>query len=247
MNQPFRSGTPLRAAAERSVKMAGGNKHASAFSLENEETAAFLKPRAAEPSSPLHAMRDALAQGKISPDIRPANLPSRRRAEQADAPSAGAEVEPPVERRPVSIVPQIADPRAGEGHPEAGFASGEPDVISDAASLQIAEKAAQVNKGGRPLQGKERKVERTVSMHKPLDKLLERLSNHEGIRLDRNVSTASVAVHLMMYALSHVKDNAVFPADDGKGLTIALDPQSKGLVAATLKELVELDEAEASK
>jgi hypothetical protein len=221
--------------------MAGGSKHASAFSLENEETAAFLRPKAPEQPNPLHAMRDKLAQAKINPDIRPADLPTRRRAELEDAPPAdvpGAEL--PAEQPLVSMVqqPQVAVQEAELPHVE-------PEVISDGASLQIPEKAALVNKGGRPLQGKERKVERTVSMHKPLDKLLERLSNHEGIRLDKNVSTASVAVHLMMYALSHVRDNAVFPADDGNGLTITFDAQAKGLVAATLKELVALDEAEA--
>jgi hypothetical protein len=220
--------------------MAGGNKHATAFSLENEETAAFLKPRAVEPPNPLHAMRDKLAEAKLNPDVRPADLPTRRRAEMEDAPSAGGTApEQPVERPPVALLQQ---PPAS---PVVDVPEDKPEVISDAASLQIPEKVTLPNKGGRPLQGKERKVERTVSMHKPLDKLLERLSNREGTRLDKNVSTASVAVHLMMYALSHVKDDAVFPADDGKGLAFTLDAEARGLVADALKELVILDEAEA--
>lgn len=94
------------------------------------------------------------------------------------------------------------------------------------------------NRGGRPLLGKERKVERTVSMDKPLDKILERLSNYEGLRLDKNVSTASICVHLMTYALSHVRDNAIFPTSDGKGLAIDYPANLDGPVAKALREIL---------
>lgn len=220
-----------------------GTKHAQAFSLENEETAAFLKPQGEQPN-PLHAMRDRLAQAKISPDIRPADLPSRKKLEDDGAAVAGAQSEAKIGAGPAEAPVEARAPVIEPATPLPTPPSPTPQVIADEASVQIPEKVVQQNKGGRPLQGRERKVERTVSMHKPLDKLLERLSNHEGLRLDRNVSTASVAVHLMMYALSHVKDNAVFPGEDGNGLEISLDPEAKGLVAKALRELIELDDSE---
>lgn len=243
MNQPFRSGTPHRAAAERSVTMAGGNKHANAFSLTNEQTAAFLKPKAEEPPNPLHAMRDMLAKGKVSTDIRPADLPTVLRDETGSvSPTGTAPANTEEEGSSAQVATQLRAPTLTAVAPRP--LQQVPDVVADEASIEIPQRVVQPNRGGRPLQGTERKVERTVSMHKTLDKLLERLKNHEGVRLDTNVSAAGVAVHLMLYALSHVKDNAVFPGEDGKGLELKYDGEAKGLVADALKELLALENSE---
>lgn len=222
--------------------MAGANKHTAALSLENEETANFLKPRAVEPPNPLHAMKERLAQARLSPDLRPSELQKPAVVTELDSTFAGTAP------TPAGTVQRVSDPvRQVSDEPGASEGARATGIVSDEASIQIPEKDATPNRGGRPLHGKERKVERTVSMHKPLDKLLERLSNMEGLRLDKNVSTASVAVHLMLYALSHVKEDAIFPGEDGLGLAIKIDDDAKGLVATRLRELVALDEAEDGK
>ena len=133
-----------------------GNKHAAALSLENSAVSDFLNK---DPQvNRLKIMSEQLKLAGKSPDVRPADALA-----QVALPVAPTPVE---EVAPAALAPQQpARPAAVE--PQAAFHHAEE------ASYVV--EADGLNRGGRPRHGKERKVERTVSMDRSLDKILERL------------------------------------------------------------------------
>jgi hypothetical protein len=197
---------------ERGVTMAG-NKHANAFSLDNEEMASFAT-RKREPANKLELLKNALDTASTKPDIRPAEQLKGIAAAMAAAP-ASAPPEP-AEDDAVAYRAPPADPQPEQSSPP----SPRPPIRQDEISYTVGDEA---NRGGRPRHGVERKVEKTISMDKSLDKMLTRLGIVESVRLDRKVSAAEVAVHLMLYGLSHMKSNQVLPGEDGKGLILRSD------------------------
>lgn len=200
-----------------------GNRHATALSLENDEMAAFASGRKV---NPLELLQKTLVEATARPDVRP--------GEQGRGDPA-ALVEPVAEAPAVvSQVPQRTIPVEVEDQPQAK-AEPQPQptrtIEEDGISYRVPPSANdEVNRGGRPRHGAERKVERTISMDKSLDKILLNLAIIESVRLGRRVSSAEVAVHLMQYGLSHMKDNQILPGEDGLGLEItAATPTSVAL------------------
>lgn len=192
-----------------------GNKHATAFSLENDATAAFASGRK---PNPLELLTKTLGEATSRPDVRPgeqgrggapALVVNRGEPEREAAPPAAAlRTQQPAPQQPTPHQPQIK----------------ETSIEDDGASYSIPHPdREEVNRGGRPRHGSERKVERTISMDKSLDKILLNLAIIESVRLGRRVSSAEVAVHLMQYGLSNMKDNQILPGEDGGGLQISSD------------------------
>lgn len=194
--------------------------------MNNDEMAAFATGRK---SNPLELLSKTLGEATARPDVRPGEQgrggPSALAEKGEEAPQIVAEVP----QR--TIVPVEADPK-----PQVEFRV-EPQpqptrtIEDDGASYRIPPSVNdEVNRGGRPRHGAERKVERTISMDKSLDKILLNLAIIESVRLGRRVSSAEVAVHLMQYGLSNMKDNQILPGEDGLGLEItAAAPTSVAL------------------
>lgn len=197
-----------------------GNKHATAFSLENASTAAFATGR--KPSNPLELLTKTLGEATARPDIRP--------SEQARGGAAALVVD-----RNVEPTRQLSEGPASHLEPGPATHQAQPlqapaearqntgrNIEDDGSSFRVSPaESDEVNRGGRPRHGAERKVERTISMDKSLDKILLNLAIIESVRLGRRVSSAEVAVHLMQYGLSNMKDNQILPGDDGLGLQLA--------------------------
>jgi hypothetical protein len=76
------------------------------------------------------------------------------------------------------------------------------------------------NPGGRPLQGKKPKVEKTFAIPPEIHQRLVSISNHEGIRHDKKFSVSHIMGHLLDFALSHVEGTKVIPDATGDGLVI---------------------------
>jgi hypothetical protein len=198
------------------------NKHASALSLENEKMASFAtKPK----PNPLALMSSTLAKAAESPDIRPGEqgkVSDLLRLAHEDPAGVDKAVEPDTQVAELKTIQDRMREQSPEARPQSPVQTSAPkqEIIDDGASYSVASRSDEPNRGGRPRHGAERKVERTVCMDKTLDKMLERLSIIESVRLDRKVSTAEVAVHLMRYGLSHATNNQVLPGPDGLGLQI---------------------------
>lgn len=223
-----------------------GNRHAEALSPENDEMAGFISRKKPE-ANRLSELKDRLALATQQPDNKPLETAARQaepEAQERDIAPAAQHTPPTAPNLPEAVQSPAQD-IVREAQPQAPI-NPRSEIQSDEVSYSIPAAQPSVNKGGRPLMGKARKVERTVSMDKPLDKLLERLSNYEGLRLDRNVSTASVCVHLMLYGLSHVRDNAVFPTQDGKGLQIDFPAGEDSQITKALREIITLASQEAA-
>lgn len=206
------------------------NRHATALSMEDDKMAAFANGRK---SSPLELLTAQLSEAKDRPDVRPSEqgrggtvapiVPKEEIAEpQAIAPVVASPIEsrqpepaaqpefapPPQARQPEAVQPPVVRSEART-------------IEDDGTSYRVPPNIAEeVNRGGRPRHGAERKVERTISMDKSLDKILLNLAIIESVRLGRRVSSAEVAVHLMQYGLSNMRDNQILPGDDGLGLAI---------------------------
>jgi hypothetical protein len=193
-----------------------GNRHAAALSMEDDKTAAFANGRK---NNPLELLSKTLGEATARPDVRPgeqgrgvvASLAEQQ--EEVAQPQAVAQprILAPVEAPPQQ--PQQLQAPLEARQPHAGM------IEEDGASYRIPNND-DVNRGGRPRHGADRKVERTISMDKSLDKILLNLAIIESVRLGRRVSSAEVAVHLMQYGLSNMKDNQILPGDDGLGLEI---------------------------
>lgn len=187
--------------------------------MENDATAAFAKGRK---SNPLELLSQTLGKATSSPDVRPGeqgrgSVPAlvASRPEETVEQEIAAQQPVPVTAPPQQIISQ----RVESQRPEAGR---DDHIEDDGASYRLpSANRDEVNRGGRPRHGSERKVERTISMDKSLDKILLNLAIIESLRLGRRVSSAEVAVHLMQYGLSNMKDNQILPGDDGCGLELA--------------------------
>lgn len=184
--------------------------------MENDEMAAFAS--GARKVNPLELLSKTLGEATARPDVRPSEQgrggPTLLVEKTEEAPRIVAEAQPQA-AAPVATNPQP--------QPEARIEPQQPArmIEDDGASYSILPSANdEVNRGGRPRHGSERKVERTISMDKSLDKMLLNLAIIESVRLGRRVSSAEVSVHLMRYGLSNMKDNRVLPGDDGLGLEI---------------------------
>jgi hypothetical protein len=194
-----------------------GNRHAAALSLNNDEMAAFANGR--KPGNPLELLSKALGEATARPDVRPGEQgrggPTALVEQmEEEAPQTVAEV-------PQRAIPPVEANPQPTSQPQAAIEAPKPasTIEDDGASYRVPASASDdVNRGGRPRHGAERKVERTISMDKSLDKILLNLAIIESVRLGRRVSSAEVAVHLMQYGLSNMKDNQILPGDDGLGL-----------------------------
>jgi hypothetical protein len=186
--------------------------------MENDKMAAFASGR--KPTNPLELLSKTLGEAAVRPDVRPAEQGragsvalverSTEAPQQQDA--EVSEAAAPAQSQAEPQLPTVGELKA----PQAAA------IEDDGASYTLPPAAAEeVNRGGRPRHGAERKVERTISMDKSLDKDLLNLAIIESVRLGRRVSSAEVAVHLMQYALSKMKDNKVLPGEDGLGLELA--------------------------
>lgn len=216
-----------------------GNKHATAFSMENGATAAFATGRK---PNPLELLTKTLGQATSRPDVRPgeqgrsavilaaaeAEEPKAELALQTVAPAEPPVVESVMPLEPAETPAPVATPvstRSKDDHP---------GLEDDGAAYSLPQSTqSEVNRGGRPRHGAERKVERTISMDKSMDKILLNLAIIESVRLGRRVSSAEVAVHLMQYGLANMKDNQILPGEDGLGLTLPEQPP----VSVTLPKL----------
>ncbi len=195
--------------------------------MENDEMAAFATGRK---NNPLELLSKTLGEATARPDVRPGEQgrggPTLIVEKTEEAPRAVTE-EPPQAVAPVELNHQPQHQQEAKVQPHQ-----QPTRIEDdGASYRIPPSANdEVNRGGRPRHGAERKVERTISMDKSLDKILLNLAIIESVRLGRRVSSAEVAVHLMQYGLSNMKDNQILPGEDGLGLEItAAAPTSVAL------------------
>lgn len=192
--------------------------------MNNDEMAAFATGRK---SNPLELLSKTLGEATARPDVRPGEQgrggPSAIAEMGEEAPQIVAEVPQraavPVEANPKAQVEFKVEPQTNRTIEDDGTSYRIPPSAND-----------EVNRGGRPRHGAERKVERTISMDKSLDKILLNLAIIESVRLGRRVSSAEVAVHLMQYGLSNMKDNQILPGEDGLGLEIkAAAPTSVAL------------------
>lgn len=198
--------------------------------MNNDEMAAFATGRK---SNPLELLSKTLGEATARPDVRPGEQgrggPAALVEKSEEAPQVVAEVP----QRSIAPVEVDLQPRAEARVEPQPQPQPQParTIEDDGASYRIPPSANdEVNRGGRPRHGAERKVERTISMDKSLDKILLNLAIIESVRLGRRVSSAEVAVHLMQYGLSNMKDNQILPGDDGMGLEItAAAPTSVAL------------------
>ncbi len=184
--------------------------------MENDEMAAFAS--GARKNNPLELLSKTLGEATVRPDVRPGEqgrgAPTLLVEKTEEAPRIVAEAQPPA--APIETNPQPQPEARVEPQQQPSRM-----IEDDGASYRIPPSANdEVNRGGRPRHGSERKVERTISMDKSLDKILLNLAIIESVRLGRRVSSAEVAVHLMQYGLSNMKDNQILPGDDGLGLEI---------------------------
>ncbi|NTF17555.1 hypothetical protein G6L37_04030 [Agrobacterium rubi] len=218
-----------------------GNKHATALSLDNEEMSAFATKRR-NPADRLELLKSTLDEASVRPDVRPKEQAAGAPVPAVQFSSAPAATAPTQEAsvQPAYVAPRIEQPVQQEAPaPAAHFQPASarmpeppqfqpqqqermhaPALRQDEMSYALDRRDEGTNRGGRPKHGLERKVEKTISMDKSLDKMLTRLGIVESVRLDRKVSAAEVAVHLMQYALSHMKSQQVLPGHDGQGLVI---------------------------
>jgi hypothetical protein len=194
-----------------------GNRHATALSMDNDATAAFANGRKTV-SNPLELLSKTLGEATARPDVRPGEQgrggPTALVERTEDVPETIADA-PQRAIAPVELVPEPAPQPQAVDEPRQPAAE---MIEDDGASFRVPPAASdEVNRGGRPRHGVERKVERTISMDKSLDKILLNLAIIESVRLGRRVSSAEVAVHLMQYGLSNMRDNEILPDDEGLG------------------------------
>lgn len=208
-----------------------GNKHATAFSMDNDATAAFATGRK---PNPLELLTKTLGQATSRPDVRPGEQGRSAlilAATEAEEPKTEQVIEPVAAAESAVIAtPEPAAPApAPAPAPLTAFSQNEikhqNEMQDDGASYSIPQASRdEVNRGGRPRHGAERKVERTISMDKSMDKILLNLAIIESVRLGRRVSSAEIAVHLMQFGLANMKDNQILPGEDGLGLELPTQP-----------------------
>lgn len=202
-----------------------GNKHATAFSMDNDATAAFATGRK---PNPLELLTKTLGQATSRPDVRPGEQGRSAlilAATETEEPKTEQVIEPVALADPAVI----ATPETQAPAPMTAFSQNESkhqnELPDDGASYSVPQASRDdVNRGGRPRHGAERKVERTISMDKSMDKILLNLAIIESVRLGRRVSSAEIAVHLMQFGLANMKDNQILPGEDGLGLELPTQP-----------------------
>lgn len=177
----------------------------------------FLASSPAKPNPKIEVFREikagigqALAEpdGPYTQDTVPAQNSDAAAVEQADAsvrPDAGVlQVNVPAQQQK-TLEAEFAPPEAAEEQP-----------VEDAVSMEAPTVASVVTKK----RWRGHKAERSVTIHPEQDKMLTRLANLEGLRLERRVGASEILRHLIDFALAHVdmKTGEVIPTADGRGL-----------------------------
>ena len=139
--------------------------------------------------------------------------PQHNRLEQLAA-QLGTALEKPDGPRKLNSVP---DAKAPHRHQEAIRAQPRQQVTD---SMALTAPDQEPRKVGRPLGGKKPKVEKTFAIDDDIHRRLVRISNMEGLRLDKKLSVSGIMQYLLEYGLSHVEDEKVLPGPDGYGLII---------------------------
>lgn len=175
------------------------SQQSNRFDAGSEEAKKFLN------SSPKHRMRNfvqEMEKALDNPDKTPTPEARVRLIEMAEQ---------------ANLEQQTLDARHQERHQvDDAFTS----MPLQANSMSLTVPPMDERKVGRPLEGKKPKIEKTFALDSDLHKRLVRISNMEGLRLDRKYSVSSIMQHLLLFALEHVEDEKVIPGPDGFGLTL---------------------------
>ena len=90
----------------------------------------------------------------------------------------------------------------------------------DTSDMALTTPQNEPRKVGRPLSGKKPKVEKTYAIDEETHTKLVRISNLDGLRLNKKLSVSAILQHIVDYGLSHVQDEKVIPGEDGRGLIV---------------------------
>ena len=90
----------------------------------------------------------------------------------------------------------------------------------DANDMSLTTPQNEPRKVGRPLSGKKPKVEKTYAIDEDTHTKLVRISNLDGLRLNKKLSVSAILQHIVDYGLSHIEDEKVMPGNDGFGLIV---------------------------
>jgi len=182
--------------------------------MRSKDMASFLEPRTPSKMDIFKGIQTSLEKAIDEPDRRAPSEPIPiRRAVQDEAPSLEARIEAPQ---------HVQAPQHVEAPPQDG---GEAVSLGSKAAGSVDETSMQIVVDEAPKQKKapgKNMVEKTFSIDKDQYKLLVRMSNLEGLRLEKNVATSEILRHLLDFALAHadVKTGEVLTVGDGKGLKV---------------------------
>jgi hypothetical protein len=175
----------------------------SRFSTQSPEVTSFLTEEIPPPADRFANLRERLGPALDRPD---GAIPEQSKLVPFQQPAPG-------QAQPQQPAPsQQIDQSTGQTQGRDLAAGGQlPASVIDNDSRKV----------GRPLEGKKPKVEKTFAIDPEMHRMLIRISNNEGLRLDRKFSVSGVMQHLLMFALQHVEDDKVFPGPDGFGLELS--------------------------
>ena len=185
----------------------------------SKEAARFLSNRRRQPNDSLLKLAQELPTALSNPDKRLAggageptdqesasaahpphlSVVSAATQEQAALPAAAAVQDPVPEEVPAATVPQ---PEAMAERPLPQAREEAPVAQAQATRPEAPAVSSGEAKAARPR--KPRLVERSFTIDPDQDRILIRLSNMEGLRFEKSISSSEILRHLIDFALAHV-------------------------------------------